>query len=211
MLAGAVRQAHGRHLAALRPRATREPAIQRWLATSERLLARAEPAVDAAAESGPRPASIVHLGLWPAHVLLAEEHVSGLLGWERAAAGSPLLDLAQATLRLQGWSEDAVEMAVGAYGDVQSLSPEERRLLPAIAALDAVAATGRLLEQTFGVEGAGRPPSAARSAVDMMLTSMAALDRNLTPSAVKKTRRTFRPPPRPDGHRKGANPDGRRR
>ena len=36
----------------------------------------------------------------------------GLLGWERVAAGSPLLDIAQATLRLQGWSDEAVEVAL---------------------------------------------------------------------------------------------------
>ena len=211
MLAGAVRQAHGRHLGALRARAPREPAIQRWLATGERLLARAEPIVQAAAESGPLPATIVHLGLWPAHALIEEGRLSGLLGWERVAAGSPLLDLAQATLRLQVWSEEAVETAFGTYGDVQPLSPDERRLLPAVAALDAVAATGRLLEQVYGVPVTARPPTAARAAIDMMLGSMAALDRGLSAPEVKKTRRPFRHAAPSGGHRKGAKPDGRRR
>ena len=199
MLPGAVRQAHGRHLAALRARARREPAIQRWLATGERLMAAAEPIVMAATETLGLPASVLHLGLWPAHVLLEGESLTGLLGWERIAAGSPLLDIAQATLRLQGWSDEAVEVALGAYAEARPLSPEERRLLPAVAALDAVATTGRLLEQTYAVDETARPPTALRAAIDMMLRSMTALDRSLIAQAtVGKSKRTpWRRGPRP--------------
>jgi Ser/Thr protein kinase RdoA (MazF antagonist) len=199
MLPGAVRQAHGRHLAALRARARREPAIQRWLATGERLMAAAEPIVMAATETLELPPSVLHLGLWPAHVLLEEESLSGLLGWERVAAGSPLLDIAQATLRLQGWSDEAVEVALGAYAEARPLSPEERRLLPAVAALDAVATTGRLLEQTYAVDETARPPTALRAAIDMLLRSMSALDRSLiAQSTVGKSKRTpWRRGPRP--------------
>jgi Ser/Thr protein kinase RdoA (MazF antagonist) len=199
MLPGAVRQAHGRHLGALRARARREPAIQRWLATGERLMAAAEPIVMAATETLELPPSVLHLGLWPAHVLLEEESLSGLLGWERVAAGSPLLDIAQATLRLQGWSDEAVEVTLGAYAEARPLSPEERRLLPAVAALDAVATTGRLLEQTYAVDETARPPTALRAAIDMMLRSMTALDRSLiAQSTVGKSKRTpWRRGPRP--------------
>ena len=199
MLPGAVRQAHGRHLAALRARARREPAIQRWLATGERLMAAAEPIVLAAPEDLGPPASVLHLGLWPAHVLLEGDALTGLLGWERVAAGSPLLDIAQATLRLQGWSDEAVEVALGAYAEARPLSPEERRLLPAVAALDAVATTGRLLEQTYAVDETARPPTALRAAIDMMLRSMTALDRSLIAQAtVGKSKRTpWRRGPRP--------------
>jgi len=199
MLPGAVRQAHGRHLAALRARARREPAIQRWLATGERLMAAAEPIMFAASEDLGLPTSVLHLGLWPAHVLLDGDSLSGLLGWERVAAGSPLLDIAQATLRLQGWSDEAVEVALGAYAEARPLSPEERRLLPAVAALDAVATTGRLLEQTYGVAETARPPTALRAAIDLMLRSMTALDRSLIAQAtVGKSKRTpWRRGPRP--------------
>jgi len=122
-----------------------------------------------------------------------------LLGWARVAAGSPLLDIAQATLRLQGWSDEAVEVALGAYAEARPLSPEERRLLPAVAALDAVATTGRLLEQTYAVEETARPPTALRAAIDMMLRSMTALDRSLIEqSTVGKSKRTpWRRGPRP--------------
>jgi Ser/Thr protein kinase RdoA (MazF antagonist) len=215
MLPGAVRQAHGRHLAALRARARREPAIQRWLATGERLIAAAEPIVLATPEDLRLLASVLHLGLWPSHVLLEGDSLTGLLGWERVAAGSPLLDIAQATLRLQGWSDEAVEVALGAYAEARPLSPEERRLLPAVAALDAAATTGRLLEQTYAVDETARPPSALRAAIDMMLRSMAALDRSLiAQSTVGKSKRTpWRRGPRPTPMRvqEGGNPRARRR
>jgi Ser/Thr protein kinase RdoA (MazF antagonist) len=215
MLPGAVRQAHGRHLAALRARARREPAVQRWLATGERLMAAAEPIVLAATEELGLPASVLHLGLWPAHVLLEGDALTGLLGWERVAAGSPLLDIAQATLRLQGWSDESVEVALGAYGEARPLSPEERRLLPAVAALDAVATTGRLLEQTYAVDETARPPTAVRAAIDMMLRSMTALDRSLVAQAtVGKSKRTpWRRGPRPTRPRvqEGGKPRARRR
>jgi aminoglycoside phosphotransferase (APT) family kinase protein len=214
MLPGAVRQAHGRHLAALRARARREPAVQRWLATGERLMAAAEPIVLAAPEDL-GPPSMLHLGLWPAHILLEGDALSGLLGWERVAAGSPLLDIAQATLRLQGWSDESVEVALGAYGEVRPLSPEERRLLPVVAALDAVATTGRLLEQTYAVDETARPPTAVRAAIDMMLRSMTALDRSLiAQAAVGKSKRTpWRRGPRPTPTRgqEGGKPRARRR
>lgn len=161
-------------------------------------MASAAPLIDASDERE-RSASVLHLGLWPAHVLLDGDALTGLLGWERVAAGSPLLDLAQATLRLQGWTEDAVETVLGAYGEVRNLAPEERRLLPAVAALDAVATTGRLLEQTYAVAGAGRPPTALRAGIEMMLRSMTALDRALNAPSDKSRRRTWNrqgPPPR---------------
>lgn len=213
MLPGAVRQAHERHLAVLRARARREPAIQRWLATGERLLASAEPIVAEATRGERLPTSVLHLDLWPTHVLIADGAVVGLLGWGRVAAGSPLLDLAQAALRLQGWSDEAVEAAVGAYADVRPLSPDERRLLPAVAALDAVATTGRLLEQTYAAAETARPPSALRAGVDAMLRSLSALERSLNAqAAVGKSRRTpWRRGPGPRRDREGGTPHERRR
>lgn len=205
-LPGAVRQAQARHLGLLRGRARHEPAIQRWIATGERLIAAAEPQIMAAAEGQALSVSVLHLDMWPAHLLLAGEDLVGLLGWNRAAAGSPLLDLAQAILRLQGWTDEAVERTLGAYGDLRHLAPHERRLLPAVAALDAVAVTGRLLEQTFAGGGTERPPQALRAAIDMMLRSMTAIDRNLHAPSEKSTRRTWdRSRPRPGGRTRGGS------
>ena len=213
MLPGIVRQAHARQLAALRPRARFEPVIQRWLATSERIMAHAEPVIQAVSNDGREGAeSVLHLNLWPAHVLIEHSALAGLLGWERVAAGAPLLDLAQATLRLQGWSGESVEEALGAYGQVRDMTPEERRLLPAVAALDAVATTGRLLEQTYLAQETARPPSELRAAIEMMLRSMGALDRNLDPSSEKSRRRVWnREMPRPGARAKGGPARERRR
>ncbi len=213
MLPGAVYQAHDQHLRVLRGRARREPAIQRWLAIGERLLASAEPIVVQAAPDQQLPSSVLHLGLWPAHVLIDSEPVVGLLGWETVSVGSPLLDLAQATLRLQGWSDEAVEAAVGAYGSVRPLTPDERRLLPAVAALDAVATTGRLLEQTYAVAETARPPTALRAGIDTMLRSMSALERSLNAqAAVGKSKRTpWRRGPYAIPGRQGGPPRERRR
>jgi aminoglycoside phosphotransferase (APT) family kinase protein len=213
MLPGAVHQAHDQHLRVLRGRARREPAIQRWLATGERLLASAEPIVAQAAPDQQLPSSVIHLGLWPTHVLIAGEPVVGLLGWETVSAGSPLLDLAQAIVRLQGWSDEAVEAAVGAYGTVRPPTPDERRLLPAVAALDAVATTGRLLEQTYAVAETARPPTALRAGIDTMLRSMSALERSLNAqAAVGKSKRTpWRRGPHAIPGRQGGTPRERRR
>lgn len=206
LLPGAVRQAQARQLGSLRAKARHEPSVQRWLATGERLIAAAEPLLLAATEQHETPRSVLHLGLWPAHVLIDDGQVSGLLGWERVAAGSPLLDLAQAILRLQGWTEEAVELALGDYGEIRELSPEDRRLLPAVAALDAVATTGRLLEQTYANVESARPPTPLRGAIDRLLRSMTALDRNLNAPTEKSRRRVWnrqmpRPAPRPKGER----------
>ena len=212
LLPGTVRQAQGRHLDALRPRARQEPTIQRWLATGERLIAAAEPLIRAATEPREPPSAVLHLGLWPSHVLIDNGHLSGLLGWERVAAGSPLLDLAQAVIRLQGWRDETVEMALGAYGDLRDLKPEERRLLPAVAALDAVATTGRLLEQTFVIAEAARPPAPLRAGIDMMLRSMADIERSLLDPSQKSRRRTWvRRPHTPGAGPRGGTPRERRR
>ncbi|MFN8678979.1 MAG: phosphotransferase [Thermomicrobiales bacterium] len=201
LLPGAVEAAQRRQVSALRSRARFEPAIQRWLATGERLLSTATPLIAQATEQGNLSTSVLHLGMWPAHVLVQDGRVSGLLGWERAAVGSPLLDLAQATLRLRGWTDDAVETTVGYYSDIRDLTPEERRLFPAVAALDVVATTGRLLEQTFLTGSNERPPLPLRAAVEMMIRSMNAVERSLL-GPVERKKRVWdytRPPQRPRG------------
>jgi hypothetical protein len=209
LLPGAVEAAQRRQVGSLRSRARFEPAIQRWLATGERLLSMATPMIEQATEQGNLSTTVLHLGMWPAHVLVQDGRVSGLLGWERVAVGSPLLDLAQATLRLRGWTEDAVETTVGYYGDIRDLTPEERRLFPAVAALDVVATTGRLLEQTFLTSSDERPPLPLRAAVEMMIRSMNAVERSLL-GPVERKKRVWdynRPSQRPRG---GSSRDRRR-
>ena len=194
---------------ALRPIAPRTPAVQRWLAAGERLLPAAEAALAAADPSLLAASAVVHPNAWPGHVLLGEgDEVTGLLGWERAVFGTPLLDLAQAIVRLRGWSVAAVEEMVAAQGDVAPLAPELRRLLPAVAGLDLVATTGRLLAATYAPgPGAPAPPSALRQAAARFVEAMENAASSLA-QAEAKGGSNRRPRPR---RRPAQGPKGRRR
>jgi hypothetical protein len=180
----------------LRPLATVTPAVRRWLAAGERALPAAEAAVAATGDSAARPA-VDHFGLWPAHVIVAERPeaggsgaISGLIGWEHCNTGSPLIDIVQVVSRFRGWSAAGAEMAIAAYGDVSPLRPEERRLLPAVAALDLIATTGQMLIFAYGGRPEGTRPStamreAARSlldSLDVATNALAAQDRPKKPA-----------------------------
>ncbi len=195
----------------LRPLATATPAVRRWLAAGERALPAAEAAVAAAGDSVGRTA-IDHFGLWPAHVIVsnrsADENggtISGLIGWEHSNTGSPLIDIVQVVSRFRGWSAAGAEMAIAAYGDVSPLPPEERRLLPAVAALDLIATTGQMLIFAYGGRPEGTRPStamreAARSlldSLDVATNALAALDRPKKPAGDR-------------GRRPGGGPRGER-
>lgn len=180
---GAVKRAWAAQRARLRPIAPRTPLVQRWLAAGERAL---PAALAALARTMPEPepeaggAVVLHLGLWPAHVIAADEAAGegggalGLIGWEGAAAGSPLLDLAQIATRCRGWSAVNAELALAAYAAVRPLAPEERRLLPAVAALDLVAAAGHLLDTAFGPgrDPEAPTPTALRAGAEALVASL---------------------------------------
>lgn len=163
----------------LRPLATATPAVRRWLAAGERALPAAEAALAAAGEGAGRPA-VDHFGLWPAHVIASESFgqagdgaIAGLIGWEHTNTGSPLIDLVQVVSRFRGWSAASAEMAIAAYGDVVPLRPEERRLLPAVAALDLIATSGQMLIFAYGGRPEGtRPSTAMREAARSLLDSL---------------------------------------
>jgi hypothetical protein len=147
----------------LRPLAPRTTHIQRWIRTGEVVLAAATEALAGADFLRSRPTVVGHLNLWPAHLLVSrfegQERITGMLDFAESAASSPLIDLAQLMSHFNGWTGAAAEDAIGAYADVRTLAPEERRLLPAVAGLDLVAETGRLP----AVQRGDRPePSKAR-------------------------------------------------
>lgn len=178
---GAVERAWSAQRARLRPIAPRTPLVQRWLAAGERAL---PAALAALARTMPEPeaggAVVLHLGLWPAHVIAADEAAGegggalGWIGWEGAAAGSPLLDLAQIATRCRGWSAVNAELALAAYAAVRPLAPEERRLLPAVAALDLVAAAGHLLDTAFGPgrDAEAPTPTVLRAGAEALVASL---------------------------------------
>ena len=208
-----VRQAWAQQRGVLRPLAVRTPAVQRWLALGERTLPAAEALLEGASPALLGGRAVVHLGLWPGHALLADGRLSGLLGWEAAAWGAPLLDLAQAVVRLRGWSAAGVEVALAAYGDERRLDAEARRLLPAVGVLDLVASTGALLVAAHATGRPEQPPTALRVAIRGMVASLESAGAALAQaSGTKKAparRRGF--PPRRPGPPRGKAPAPRKR
>jgi Ser/Thr protein kinase RdoA (MazF antagonist) len=149
----AVQSAWQAHRARLRPIAPTHPIIQRWLRTGERAISGADRAFAQYQPAEPGRLVPCHLNLWPAHVILGrregQEQVVGLIDFTEAAIAVRLLDLAQVATRFSPWTDEIAELVTGAYSEVMALTPEERRLLPAMAALDLVAETGRLLTLAY--------------------------------------------------------------
>ncbi|HKG24568.1 MAG TPA: phosphotransferase, partial [Thermomicrobiales bacterium] len=165
----------------LRPLAPRTPHIQRWLRSGEVVLAGAVDSLATVDFLRGRPLVIGHLNLWPAHLLVSRveghEEISGLIDFADAAASSPLVDLVQLIARFNGWTGSAAEEAIGAYVAERPLAPEERRSLPAVAGLDLVVETGRLLTlgyATPAVVQSGRAET-VRNGAAMLLLSLEAV------------------------------------
>jgi Ser/Thr protein kinase RdoA (MazF antagonist) len=177
----AVRGSWEEHRERLRPLAPRTPHIQRWIRSGEVVLAGAVEALSGVDFLRDRPAVVGHLNLWPAHLLVSrvggEERITGLIDFADTAASSPLVDLAQLVGHFGGWNTATAEEAIGAYAEIRPLAPEERRLLPAVAGLDLIAATGRLL--TFGYANRATAATAGgdaiRSSAATLLLSLEAL------------------------------------
>jgi hypothetical protein len=189
----------------LRPIASRTPHIQRWIRTGEMVIAGAVESLAAAEFLRARPPVVGHLNLWPAHLLVArvegQESITGLVDFAEAAASSPLVDLAQLIGHFNGWTGAAAEEALGAYVDVRPLSPEERRLLPAVAGLDLIAETGRLLTLGYATPAiaATAAVTSLRASAATMLSSLeavaAAVQRGDRPEPSKARKWTYRPRP----------------
>ncbi len=202
----------------LRPIAPRTPHIQRWLRSGEVVV---PGAVDSLANANflrSRPPVVNHLKLWPAHVLVSRidgrDRISGLLDFADAAAGSPLLDLAQIAGHFNGWTGAAAEEAIGAYADVRTLAPEERRLLPAIAGLDLVVETGRLLILGYATRsimetGGGDTIRAGAATLLLSLEALApAVQRGDRPEPSRARKWNYGPRPGGPGPRRGGGAPG---
>ena len=154
------------HRQQLRPLAPRFPIIQRWIRTAERALFPALSALEAAPDLASSTEIGGHQDLWPSHVLWLRggrdggggpARLGGIIDFAEAAASSPLVDLAHLVTHFGGWTADRAETAMGIYSEIRRLSPEERRLLPAVATLDVIAEAGWLLTIAFALARARRP------------------------------------------------------
>ncbi len=180
-VAAAVWRSWSGHRERLRAAASRNPPVQRWIRVGERALPAAGAALEAAPDQWTGMPVVGHHDLWPAHVLFSrrddDERLTGLVDVSDLAAGSPLLDLAHLVAHFGGWSPDAAEAALGTYGAIRALTPEERRLLPAVVALDLVAEAGWLLVVANERRGREDPPvsSALRTGAEALLASLEAV------------------------------------
>lgn len=203
------------HRQQLRPLAPRFPIIQRWIRTAERAIFPALSAIEAAPDLASSTAIGGHQDLWPSHVLWLRggrdggggpARLGGIIDFAEAAASSPLVDLAHLVTHFGGWTADRAETAMGIYSEIRRLSPEERRLLPAVATLDVIAEAGWLLTIAFAL-----PERAAQVASSQLTMGATALVESLevvTPvllrgdAPIKPIKRRWeprRPMPRPDG------------
>jgi Ser/Thr protein kinase RdoA (MazF antagonist) len=162
----------------LRPIAHLTPNVQRWLRTGERALPLTEKFILTLSNEAETDLVITHANLWPDHVLVqreaGQERVTGIVDFKEVVASTPLLDLAQIVTHFNGWSDDSAEQVIGAYGNIASLTPAERRDLPAIATLDLIASTGRILIALHVELGSPNATESMRDAADSMLRSLEA-------------------------------------
>jgi aminoglycoside phosphotransferase (APT) family kinase protein len=171
------------------------PEIRRWLRCGNRVIPVAEERLAAFGAQGQRSV-VVHGDLWPIHILIDDgalgRDFTGVVGWSRVLGGSPVIDLAHLAVHASGWSAATAENVLGAYTEVATLTPEERRLLPVVAALDLVARVGSLLHQAFVDErdiGDEAVP-VMRSGLRTLLVSLENLTQVLAPEADSDRRRT---------------------
>jgi aminoglycoside phosphotransferase (APT) family kinase protein len=163
----------------LRPAAPSRPIIQRWIRSGERALRVAANDLLDHPEVSQAVRVVGHHDLWPAHALVSRDEagggprLTGLVDWTDAAAGSPLLDLAQLITHFGGWTAQTAEETIATYSAVFRLEPDERRMLPAVATLDLIAESAWLLSVAYGQPERDQPPSTVlRDGVEEMVESL---------------------------------------
>ncbi|MDQ3539100.1 MAG: aminoglycoside phosphotransferase family protein [Chloroflexota bacterium] len=179
------------------------PEIRRWLRCGNRVIPVAEERLAAFGTRDDRSV-VIHGDLWPIHMLMDEgasgRELTGVVGWSKVLGGSPMIDLAHLAVHASAWSAATAESILGAYTEVAPLSPEERRILPVVAALDLVGRVGSLLHGAFvderEIEGEALP--VLRSGLKTLLVSLENLTQVLAPEAERDKRRTG---PTPTGGR----------
>jgi Ser/Thr protein kinase RdoA (MazF antagonist) len=131
--------------------ASQYPPARGWMNSIDRLATMTADIVGTLQEGEERRFVVSHGDLWPEHLLFSRRdglpELTGLAGWDKVAASSPLLDLGQLVSRTRGWSHEFVEAVVSGYQETAPLTPVERRALPGIIALDLLATAANLLER----------------------------------------------------------------
>jgi hypothetical protein len=195
------------------------PEIRRWLRCGNRILpAAAERLAEVGGLNTARSCAI-HSDLWPSRLMIDDRDgnqvLTGITSWMQAAAGVPILDLARLAARCARWSAATTETVVGAYADISPLAPEQRRLLPVMAALDLTNVTGSMLQAAFDDDRLIADPVQAfiRSGIQTSLRSLETLANVLAPDERAAKTRSFHARPNPRGEdrpRRSPQPRNRR-
>lgn len=178
-------------------RAAEQRDIRRWLRCGNRIIPTASDLVRNEPFILSERAVVNHGDLWPVNVLVKgrdeSREITGIIGWSQATAGSPVLDIAALTVHMQGWSAALTEAVIDAYASTRRLRPEERRLIPAIAALDLVAHVADLLTLAYLDERmiGHRAAPTLRSGMKTLLNSLETLTGILAPD-IEQTNRFAR-------------------
>lgn len=192
--------------------------VRRWLRCGNRVIPIAGDRLHAAGEIAASHPVLIHNDIWPADLLVntpsLPTQLRGVAGWTSALAGSPVIDLAQLSVRVTGWSEAAVESVLGSYSEIAPLQPAERRLVPVIAAVDLLDRLALLMEVAYLDDSVANDPAQPfiRGGIKVLLRSLEQLTNVLAPPEPHTRRPSggFRsagrrsstpPPPRPGSRR----------
>ena len=168
-------------------KAADERDIRRWLRCGNRVVPTASDLIRNEVNSFRDTSVVLHNDLWPENILIegheGDRKVTGIVGWRHMAAGSPVLDLAQLSVNMQGWSAALTEAIIDAYSENRQLRPDQRRLIPAVAGLLMVETVGRMLTWSYLDEGmiGHQATSVLRSGMKTMLDSLERVTHILAP------------------------------
>ena len=141
------------HRPILGDKAADERDIRRWLRCGNRMVPTASDLIRNEQAEMRDTSVVLHNDLWPENVLIEgledERVVTGIIGWRHMAVGSPVLDIAQMSIQMQGWSAALTEAVIESYSVQRHLRPDQRRLVPAVAGLLLVERVGQMLTLAY--------------------------------------------------------------
>lgn len=169
----------------------KESRARRWLTASRPLLAQAESNLEQVGFLRDEPDVMAHLDLWGSHIVSGPEAGTAFLDCATIGSAPAVVDLAQLLARNGAWSDDRVERVLNGYTAAIPFPPLQRRLLPWLTALDAIASCGRLLVRE---QDERRPLSipdrrAVQSAADRQLELLQTLASTFVPPPPRHYRR----------------------
>lgn len=134
-------------------KAADERDIRRWLRSGNRIVPTASDLIRNEQAELRDTSVVLHNDLWPENILITgledERVVTGIIGWRHMAVGSPVLDIAQMSVQMQGWSAALTEAIIESYSANRHLRPDQRRLVVAVAGLLLVETVGNMLTWNY--------------------------------------------------------------